>query len=149
VGFVAGGPNVSQKRVIRVAAAVIPDGDRYLLTQRANGSHMAGYWEFPGGKIEPGETPGEALARELREELGIRVRAGIALEVLSHDYGDRHVELHFLTAEILEGEPRALEVGDFGWFSPGEMPGLPVLEADAPLIERLRRLHAESKGNQT
>ena len=140
---------MEQTRVIRVAAAVIPLGERYLLTRRANGSHMAGYWEFPGGKIERGETPGEALTRELREELGIMVRAGGALEVLHHDYGDRHVELHFLAAEILDGEPRALEVDAFGWFAPEQMPGLPVLEADMPLIERLQRLQAEAKRKKT
>ena len=127
------------KRTIRVAAAVIPRGERYLMTRRVAGSHMAGYWELPSGKIEPGETPGQALVRALREELGVHVETGEPVTVLSHRYSDRHVELHFIAARLRDGEPRALQVDDFGWFTPQEMPRLPVLEADLPLVEQLAR----------
>jgi 8-oxo-dGTP diphosphatase len=130
---------VDSKRTIRVAAAVIPRGERYLMTRRVVGSHMAGYWEFPGGKIEPGETPGQALVRELEEELGVHVETGESVSVLRHTYRDRHVELHFIEARLRDGEPRALQVDDFGWFTPQEMPELPVLEADLPLVEQLAR----------
>jgi 8-oxo-dGTP diphosphatase len=140
---------VDSKRVIRVAAAVIPSGGRYLMTRRAAGSHMAGHWEFPGGKIEPGETPGQALVRELHEELGVQVETAEPVDILRHQYRDRHVELHFIAAELREGEPRALQVDDFGWFTPEEMPDLPVLEADLPLVERLARRQPAPEGENT
>ncbi len=128
---------MSERASIRVAAAVIPNGGTYLMTQRPAGSHGGGFWEFPGGKIEAGESPAEALVRELREELGVEVETGALLSTLEHAYPDRHVELHFLEATIVGGEPQALEVADLGWFTPAEMPGLPVLPADAPLVEML------------
>ena len=126
------------KRQLVVAAAVIPEGGRYLLARRPPGSHMAGYWEFPGGKVEDGETVAQALARELAEELGIDAVPGEPVITLEHDYDDRRVTLHFLATTIRSGEPRALEADEIGWFFPCEMPRLPVLEADRPLIDLLR-----------
>lgn len=139
------------EQLIRVAAAIIADGDRYLMTRRPAGKHMAGYWEFPGGKIEPGESPAQALARELEEELGIEVEVRGSVDVLRHRYGDRSVELHFLEAAIRSGRPRALEVDDLGWFTPAEMPGLPVLEADLPLVDKLdgRQAVRDTEGKAT
>ncbi len=128
---------MSEPRAIRVVAAVIPRGGRFLLTQRLPGAHMEGYWEFPGGKLEPDETIEEGLARELREELGVRVVDIRPLWVVTHDYPEKRVELNFLQARIVGDEPVALEVADLGWFTPGEMPDLPILPADLPIIAKL------------
>ncbi len=130
---------VSPLPMIRVAAAVIERDGRFLLTRRLAGSHMAGYWEFPGGKLEDGESPAEALVRELREELGVGVAAPAPLATLRHDYPERTVELHFLRTEIVSGEPRPLQVGGLGWFAPAEMADLPILPADLPIVSRLDR----------
>lgn len=127
---------------VRVAAAVIRRGGTFLLTLRPEGAHFAGHWEFPGGKVEPGEAIGDALVRELREELGIEAAAGGLLRRLVHRYADREVELEFLHATVVSGEPRAMEVAGLGWFGPDEMRGLPLLPADAPLVDDLARLVA-------
>ncbi len=126
--------------MISVAAAIIRDGDRFLLTQRPAGSHFAGWWEFPGGKIEPGETAEDALARECREELGIEVRVGALFHSVSHRYDDRHVDLKFHEASLVAGRPSPLEVADVGWYRPAEMKELPILPADAPVVDALARL---------
>lgn len=128
---------MSEPRAIRVVAAVIPRGGRFLLTQRLPGAHMEGYWEFPGGKLEPDETIEEGLARELREELGVRVVDIRPLWVVTHDYPEKRVELNFLQARIVGDEPVALEVADLGWFTPAEMPNLPILPADLPIVAKL------------
>ncbi|NJN64986.1 MAG: (deoxy)nucleoside triphosphate pyrophosphohydrolase [Acidobacteria bacterium] len=135
---------MSPHETIRVAAGVIAQDGRYLLTQRAPHTHMAGYWEFPGGKLEPGESPSDALARELREELGIEVDEIVPLWVVLHDYPERRVELNFLRARIASGEPRAQDgVAAYGWYRPDEMPGLPILPADLPLVARLEAIRDE------
>ncbi|GAB4368634.1 MAG: 8-oxo-dGTP diphosphatase MutT [Acidobacteriota bacterium] len=131
--------------LIRVAAAVIERRGRFLLARRPAGGHMAGYWEFPGGKLEDGETPESALVRELREELGVAVAPPRPFAVLRHDYPDRRVELHFLRTSIVDGQPRPLEVAEIGWFEPARMPELPILPADLPLVERLARPAEEAR----
>jgi len=123
---------------VRVAAGLLAREGRWLLTRRPPGTHLAGMWEFPGGKIEPGEDPPRALVRELREELGIEVGAVREAFVLNHRYPDRAVELHFLHARILRGEPRPLEADALGWYSPEEMDTLPLLPADREVVRRLR-----------
>lgn len=122
---------------IRVAAAVIRRDEKYLLTRRADGQDLAGFWEFPGGKMEAGETAERALVRELQEELGVAIDVGNGLMTIDHDYPEKKVQLNFFEAEIADGQPRALEVAEFGWFSPSEMPDLPILPADSPLVELL------------
>jgi len=130
---------VERNETIIVAAAVIRRGRAYLLTRRLPGSHMAGFWEFPGGKVEAGESPAEAVEREVAEEVGSMVRAGGEICCLEHEYPERRVRLHFLEAVIVEGEPRALEVAEVGWFTPSEMGRLPLLPADDPLVALLGR----------
>jgi 8-oxo-dGTP diphosphatase len=125
------------KHLLRVAAGIVPQGDRYLLQRRPPGTHMAGYWEFPGGKLEEGETPAAALAREMREELGVEIDGVRPLWVIRHAYDDREVELHFLAARIAAGEPRALHAEAIGWYAPAAMPGLPILPADLEIVARL------------
>jgi 8-oxo-dGTP diphosphatase len=116
---------------------VISRGSSYLLTRRPEGSHLGGYWEFPGGKLEPGESPSDALARELREEIGVEIAAPHELTVLRHSYPERTVELTFLETAITAGRPQALEVADIGWYEPWEMPELPILPADLPVVRLL------------
>jgi 8-oxo-dGTP diphosphatase len=131
---------VKRLPLIRVAAAVIRDGSKFLLAQRPGGRRQAGFWEFPGGKIEPGETAEEALSREIREELGVEIRVGALLRRLTHRYEDCLVELSFHEAEIVGGPPRPLQVAALSWRRPDEMPALPILAADLALVEDLRRL---------
>ncbi|MDH3284124.1 MAG: (deoxy)nucleoside triphosphate pyrophosphohydrolase [Acidobacteriota bacterium] len=128
---------MNSRTSIRVAAAVIARGDEYLLSRRPAGTHLAGFWEFPGGKLEQGESPADALERELREELGIDVAAPRELTVLTHEYPERTVELTFLETSIVRGTPHALQVAEIGWFRPDEMPDLPILPADLPLVALL------------
>lgn len=123
--------------LIRVAAGIVSRDGRFLLQRRPPGSHMAGYWEFPGGKLEPGETTAAALAREMGEELAVEIDAVRPLWVVRHTYEDREVELHFLAARIAAGEPTALHADAIGWFVPGEMAALPILPADLEVVARL------------
>jgi 8-oxo-dGTP diphosphatase len=110
---------VGGSKTILVAAAVMIEGGRVLLTQRKAGTHLEGAWEFPGGKVEPGEDPREALKRELREEIGIEAEVGEILDVTFHRYEDagKAVLLMFFEAARVEGsaEPRAIDVAAFEW----------------------------------
>lgn len=128
-----------------VVAAALLDGDgRILLQQRAPGRAMAGLWEFPGGKVEEGELPEAALARELEEELGI----GIAREDVvpacfaSAPVGGRHMVLLLYLCRRWRGEPAALDASALVWLRPAEMRPLEMPPADAPLIPLLEALLA-------
>jgi len=100
-----------------VAAAVIIEHGRVLLTQRKRGAHLEGAWEFPGGKVEDGEDPRDALARELREEIGVDAAVGEVVDVTFHRYPEKSVLLLFFEASRRPGspEPRALDVAAFEW----------------------------------
>ena len=135
---------VKRSSHIEVAAAIVRAGPRFLLTLRPEGKAHAGYWEFPGGKIEPGESPAEALRRELREEVGVEVARIKPWRRIEHRYPDKTVDLHFLEAVIVSGEPLALEVADLGWFLPEEMPDLPILPADLGIVAILKASFGES-----
>lgn len=128
--------------LIVVAAALIDEDGRTLVQQRPAGKAMAGLWEFPGGKVEAGESPEAALVRELEEELGLVVElrdldpAGFASEPL----GDRHLLLMLYECRRWEGTPFALEASDLKWASIAELRDLPMPPADAPLVDQLDRL---------
>ena len=115
-------------RVVPVAAAVVtrPDG-RVLLAQRPPGKAYAGYWEFPGGKLEPDETPRRALERELAEELGIRVRCAAPWLVQRFVYPHAHVELHFFRVYEWDGDPVGHDGQAFAWQTPGAFDVEPLL----------------------
>ncbi|HEY1726483.1 MAG TPA: 8-oxo-dGTP diphosphatase MutT [Steroidobacteraceae bacterium] len=123
---------------VRVVAAVLQDAaGRVLIAQRPAGKHMAGYWEFPGGKIGPGESSEQALQRELYEELGVRMRRCHQLLQLRHDYPDRKVELEVFVVDDYLGEPEGLEAQALQWVPVSALAEQSLLPADQPIIEAL------------
>ena len=121
-----------------VVAAVIFDGSgRVLIAERPAGKHMAGRWEFPGGKVAPGEAEEAALCRELAEELGIEVMAAQPMMRLTHRYPDREVELSMWVVERYRGEPQALDGQRLKWVQRAQLAGEDILEADRPFVAAL------------
>jgi 8-oxo-dGTP diphosphatase len=125
-------------RTIRVVAALIEDGaGRFLIQQRQPGKRRGLLWEFPGGKVEPGETDAQALEREGREELGVELEVGSERHQTRHVYPDLTVQLVILSACIRSGSPAPLGAHALRWATAAEMRGLPFCEADLPFLERL------------
>jgi len=122
--------------VIVVAAAVVERHGRFLLTRRLEGTHLAGTWEFPGGKCEPSESPEDCLRRELVEELAVQCTVGERLLVTRHAYPERSVELHFFSA-TLAGEPMPQLGQEMRWIPREELRSLELPDADADLIAML------------
>lgn len=123
-------------RNIVVSAAVITRDDRFLLTRRAADAHLAGTWEFPGGKQEPGESLEDTLVREVHEELGCPAVVGRKLLTTRHSYPEVHVELHFFVTR-LTGEPVPQLGQEMRWVDREELASLPLPEADAALVALL------------
>jgi len=127
--------------LVSAVALVDPDG-RVLLAQRPEGKSMAGLWEFPGGKVEPGETPEAALIRELREELGIDTEESCLapLTFASHSYDDFHLLMPLFVCRKWQGTPRPQEGQTLAWARPNALRDYPMPPADIPLIPMLRDL---------
>ena len=125
---------------IVVAAAVVIENGRVLLTRRAEGQHLAGMWEFPGGKLEDGESPEEALARECREECGIDLEVAEILDVTHHRYPEKDVLLLFYRCELRAGEVRHLQVADHAWVAPDDLDDYPLPPADERVVTRIQAL---------
>ena len=127
-------------RLVEVAAGIIWRGERFLAAQRPTDKPLEGYWEFPGGKLEEGESPSEALVRELAEELGIGVRQCRFWQSLEHSYAERgfRVRLHFFHVSLFSGEPCLTEGQNLRWVTPAEALELGFLPADAHVLEQLR-----------
>jgi 8-oxo-dGTP diphosphatase len=125
--------------VLVAAAALIDTDGRVLICRRPEGKTMSGLWEFPGGKVEAGETPEAALMRELGEELGIEIgaRCLAPLSFVSHDYGDFHLLMPLFVARKWDGIPRPLEGQELKWVLPQELAGYPMPPADLPLVAAL------------
>ncbi|MDD3763188.1 MAG: Nudix family hydrolase [Nevskiales bacterium] len=123
---------------IRVACGALqrPDGE-VLIAQRPPGKIAAGEWEFPGGKIEPGEGARDALVRELSEELGVRVTVARPLIALRHDYSDRLVELDVWKITAWDGDPHGREGQALAWCRPDQLQTYPLLGADGPIVQAL------------
>jgi len=131
-------PSQSPTREITVVAAVIRDQeDRILLTQRPDDRHMGGLWEFPGGKIDDGEAPAEALVRELDEELGIKIKVDNPLTFAVHEEAGLRILLLFFNASILLGTPHGFEGQAVEWVLVENLMSYPTPPADAELIRQL------------
>lgn len=125
---------------IEVAAALIRDArGRYLITQRRRGSHLAGLWEFPGGKLEQGETPAVCLRRELTEELSATFSVGPLVETVRWEYPDRTVVIHFYDCRLESGAIEPREAQRMEWVEAADLPDYDFPPADRLLIERLQR----------
>lgn len=123
---------------VRVVAGVLHDTlGRVLIAQRPQGKHMAGFWEFPGGKIAPGESGEQALARELTEELGVSLEHCHPLLQLRHDYADRVIELDVFVVDRYHGEPTGREAQALKWVTASELAAEPLLPADRPIVDAL------------
>lgn len=121
---------------IQVVAAVIEREGKLLITRRPEGRHLSGFWEFPGGKPEPGETLEDALRREIKEELGADAHPGERIETVDWEYPDKRVSLVFFRCSI-RGEPRPLEGQEMAWVTRADLARYEFPPADAALIERL------------
>jgi 8-oxo-dGTP diphosphatase len=131
---------MSVTEAIQVTAAVIIEEGLVLITERPKGGPHPGAWEFPGGKVEPGETPEECLARELDEELGMTVVVGERLAVVRHAYPDLLIDLIAFTCEITGGEPRDVGCSAHTWVPPGELDRYDLLPPDLELARLLEGL---------
>ncbi len=131
------------QRLIVVAAGLISEkesgGPPFLLSRRLPDAHLAGYWEFPGGKLEEGEDPVAALKRELQEELGIDVTVGNVYAVGHHVYETKTILLLVYEVTLVSGRPTCKEVAEIRWFEPSELVSLELPPADEPILARLRK----------
>ena len=119
-----------------VVAAIVEDHGRYFVTRRRKGGHLEGLWEFPGGKIEAGESLADGLRRELKEELGTEAEIGEEVFTVTHDYADRRVELHFLSCTFLNA-PVALLGQEMRWVERDNLKSLKFPPADDELVALL------------
>ena len=131
-------------KVVEVAAGLIHQGGRYLIARRKPGVHLAGFWEFPGGKREADESLTECLQRELLEELGVWVDVPIPYRIVRHEYPEKIVELHFYHCAIEEGEAAPIDCEEIRWVHPDELTDFEFPPADRAVIASLQR-DAEGK----
>jgi mutator protein MutT len=126
-------------KVVEVAAGLIRQDGRYLIARRKPDVHLAGFWEFPGGKREAGESLEECLQRELFEELRIRVGRPVPYQVVRHDYPDRVVELHFFRCEIEQGPAMPVGCAEIRWVRPDELVTYQFPPADEAVVRSLEQ----------
>ena len=124
-------------KAVRVVAAVIREDDRIFATARGYGEYK-GWWEFPGGKIEAGETPEEALVREIREELDTEIRVGVLIDTIEYDYPTFHLSMDCFWAEVVAGRLVLKEAEDARWLTKDTLESVQWLPADASLIEHIK-----------
>jgi 8-oxo-dGTP diphosphatase len=122
---------------LRVTAALLEEQGRILIARRRPGKHMGGRWELPGGKVEPGETPEQSLARELAEELALEVRVGEFLCAAPFDVDGVRLELLVYRVERIAGEPALLEHEEIRWVAPTELAAYDLADSDRKVVERL------------
>ncbi len=140
------GDETGQKLCLQVTAAVIVDRGRILITRRPPGTHLAGYWEFPGGKQEQGEGLEDCLRREIEEELGLTVRVGRKLLAVEHEYASKIVSLHVFHCLPVAGRLIPKEDQEIRWVSPSELPAYRFPAPDRALIERLSSGQGAAEG---
>ncbi len=112
---------MADKPRLDVTAAIIRNRKKILISKRPKGKHLEGYWEFPGGKRNEGETLEECLIREIHEELGLNIQVLKKITTTTHEYNDRVVTLHAFECKVLSGIPKANEKQEFRWADPGEL----------------------------
>ena len=128
---------MDKRKHIEVVAAIICDGDRVFATQRGYGE-WKDWWEFPGGKMEPGETPEAALCREIREELATSISVGERLTTVEYDYPKFHLTMHCYLCTVMSGELTLLEHEAAKWLNKDELENVNWLPADLKVIEKVR-----------
>lgn len=128
---------MAEKRVIRVVAAEIERDGRFLITQRRPTATLPLLWEFPSGRVEPGEADGDALVREIREEMDIVVRVGKLSMFIQHEYDEYSIDLCVYRCELVSEDIRPRKVHDWRWVRPDEMDQYEFPPADAHTIEKL------------
>ncbi len=128
-----------QMETIVVTAAIIKQGNRYLITQRKKDRPQGLKWEFPGGKVEAGEDPEHCLQREINEELRVAVEVKKIDQIVSYNYGDQHIILLCYTCGIVDGKIQAVDCHDFRWVTPAEMARYEFAPADLAIVEKLRK----------
>ena len=126
--------------IVDVAIGIIVSDAKLLICRRRSTGHLAGYWEFPGGKCEAGESARNCLARELREELGVTVAITHAFGSIEHEYPTVRVRLHPFLCKHDGGEPQALACDELKWITPAELPDYRFPEANAALIDEVKRM---------
>lgn len=130
---------MTDKKVINVVAAIIRDDNKIFATQRGYGEFKGG-WEFPGGKIESGETPEQALVREIREELDTEIAVGELLDTIEYDYSSFHLSMKCFWAEVVSGDLILKEHEAAKWLSKDELESVEWLPADVALIEKIKHI---------
>lgn len=134
--------NSNFKQPVQVCAAVVLHQQKILLTLRPEDKKLGGYWEFPGGKIEAGESPQCALQRELREELDIEIAVGTLLETVYHSYAWGDVKILAYACTWKSGTIKHLEVAGHSWVAPENLLDYDILTADQPIIRKLQQQHS-------
>ncbi len=129
--------SASAKRLTVVAAVIRDSAGRILLARRPDDRHMGGLWEFPGGKVEPGEGLEAALRRELREELAVEIEVGPLLDRSHHAEPGLDIDLLFFEAEVVSGVPSPVDDQEIAWVAPADLTSYPTPPADARLVARL------------
>ena len=125
--------------ILVVTAAIIKEGDKYLIAQRKRGSHQGLKWEFPGGKVEKGESPEACLEREIKEELNMTITVGDIFKVVSHNYETGQVILLCYLCQVKEGEPDNIDCQDWKWVTLREMADYDFAPADIPVVKKLHK----------
>ena len=130
-------------KITEVVAALIWDGDRFLICQRPAHKARGLLWEFVGGKVEPGESKEDALIRECREELAVKIRVGDPFMEVVHEYPDLTVRLTLFHAAIVSGTPQMLEHADLQWILPQQIPGYDFCPADVEILKAIGKMERE------
>lgn len=137
--------NTPKNLPLAVCAAVIEHQGKVLLTERPADKQQGGFWEFPGGKIDPGESPHQSIKRELREELDIEIEVGPVLETVYHHYQWGSVLIIAYRCRWQSGEIKHLEVSDHAWVEPDQFADYKILPADQPILDKLRDMVAKNQ----